>query len=74
MTACSHSLLLAEYAWINTKLYPAARSLPGQEPASERQAFFGSVFKKQGGFCLHENNKQQARPGRLDPDFSINIR
>ena len=45
MTTCSHIVLMAEYnAWMNTKLYQAARSLPAQELAAQRKAFFGSII------------------------------
>jgi hypothetical protein len=48
MTTCSHIVSMAEYnAWMNTKLDEATRSLPAQNIASERQAFFGSIVKKQ---------------------------
>lgn len=45
MTTCSHIALMADYnQWMNNKLYAAARTLPAEALAAERQAFFGSII------------------------------
>lgn len=45
MTICSHIALMADYnQWMNNKLYAAARTLPAEALAAERQAFFGSII------------------------------
>jgi uncharacterized damage-inducible protein DinB len=45
MTTCSHIALMAGYnEWMNRKVYAAARTLPAEALAAERQAFFGSII------------------------------
>nr|WP_298137668.1 DinB family protein [uncultured Pseudomonas sp.] len=45
MTTGSHIALLANYnEWMNNKLYAAARTLPAEALAADRQAFFGSII------------------------------
>jgi uncharacterized damage-inducible protein DinB len=45
MTTCSHIALMADYnQWMNNKIYTAARGLPAEALAAERQAFFGSII------------------------------
>ena len=45
MSRSDHICLMAEYnEWMNTKLYEAASSLPGEELIADRKAFFGSIL------------------------------
>ena len=45
MTTCSHIALMADYnEWMNNKVYGAARTLPAEALAADRQAFFGSII------------------------------
>lgn len=45
MSRTDHICLMAKYnEWMNTKLYEAAMSLPGEELVANRKAFFGSIL------------------------------
>lgn len=45
MSRTDHIRLMAQYnEWMNTKLYEAAMSLPGEELIANRKAFFGSIL------------------------------
>lgn len=45
MSSLDHFRLMAPYnAWMNTKVYDAAKHLTAQELARDRGAFFGSIF------------------------------
>lgn len=45
MSRIDHICLMANYnGWMNTKLYEAALSLPGEELITHRKAFFGSIL------------------------------
>lgn len=45
MSRTCHICLMAKYnEWMNAKLYEAAMSLPGEELAANRKAFFGSIL------------------------------
>lgn len=45
MSRTNHIRLMAAYnEWMNTKIYDAARSLPGEEIIANRKAFFGSIL------------------------------
>ncbi len=45
MSRTEHIRLMAEYnEWMNAKLYQAAMSLPGEDLAADRKAFFGSIL------------------------------
>ena len=45
MSKPAHIALLARYnAWMNNKLYDAAATLPPEELAADRKAFFGSLL------------------------------
>jgi uncharacterized damage-inducible protein DinB len=45
MSRTGHVCLMATYnEWMNTKLYEAAGSLPDEELAADRKAFFGSIL------------------------------
>lgn len=45
MSRIEHLRLMADYnEWMNTKLYSAARRLPGEALTADRNAFFGSIL------------------------------
>ena len=45
MSRTDHTCLMAKYnEWMNARLYEAAMTLPGEELAADRKAFFGSIL------------------------------